>query len=163
MPMESQQLLEVGDTAPAFTLPDHTGKVRTLSDYKGTWIILYFYPKDDTPGCTKEACAIRDVFEDFARLGVTVLGVSTDSPESHKAFKEKYGLPFTLLSDETGKMIATYGAQEAQGGFPMKHTGTARITYLIDPELTITKVYEAVDPANHALELLAELEGILQQ
>ena len=161
--MNTHTILEVGSNAPAFSLPDETGKVRTLTDLKGRWSVLYFYPKDDTPGCTKEACAIRDVFEDFTRMGVAVFGVSKDSPKSHTAFKEKYGLPFTLLSDESCSMIKSYGAWQEKNMFGKKSEGIARITYLINPELKIEKVYEDVDPANHALQLLAELEGILKQ
>ena len=161
--MEIYTVLEPGDKAPSFSLPDETGRVRTLSEYKGKWVVLYFYPKDDTPGCTKEACAIRDVFEDFSRMGVTVLGVSKDSPESHTAFKEKYGLPFTLLSDEAGSMIEAYGAWQEKTMFGKTGMGIARITYIINPEQSIEKAYEEVDPANHALQLLAELEGILEK
>jgi peroxiredoxin Q/BCP len=161
--MEIHTVLEPGDKAPSFSLPDETGRVRTLSEYKGKWVVLYFYPKDDTPGCTKEACAIRDVFEDFSRMGVTVLGVSKDSPESHTAFKEKYGLPFTLLSDEAGSMIEAYGAWQEKTMFGKTGMGIARITYIINPEQSIEKVYEEVDPANHALQLLAELESILEK
>lgn len=159
--METLLLLKPGDTAPSFSLPDEAGNTRSLSDYEGKWVVLYFYPKDDTPGCTKEACAIRDVFEDFSRMGVVVLGVSKDSPASHTAFKEKYGLPFTLLSDEKGSMIEAYGAWQEKTMFGKTGMGIVRITYIIGPDQSIKKVYEEVDPANHALQLLAELKDIL--
>lgn len=140
-------MLKVGDLAPAFTLPDENGTMHSLSDYRGTTVLVYFYPKDDTPGCTKEACLIRDTWADFTKGGITVLGVSSDTPESHKLFKEKYQLPFTLLSDRDKNMIAEYGA---------KGIGTKRISYLIDAHGCIQKAYPKVDPAFHAHEIVKD-------
>ena len=103
-------MLKIGRKAPLFSLPDQDAQTQSLKAYKGKWILLYFYPKDDTPGCTTEACTIADIYKDFKRMGVTVFGVSKDTPKSHKKFAEKYSLPFTLLSDPTMEMMDTYGA-----------------------------------------------------
>ena len=130
-----------------FTLLDQDGKPHTLSNYQGQ-VLLYFYPKDDTPGCTKEACAITEVYADFQKAGVTVLGVSTDSPLSHKKFQQKYNLPFTLLSDPEKKVIKAYEAASV--------LFTKRISYLISRGLII-KAYSKVDPANHALQILKDI------
>lgn len=154
-------MLTINDTAPSFSLQDQTGTLRSLTDYSGTWVVIYFYPKDDTPGCTKEACAIADIYNDFATLGVTVLGVSKDSPKSHKKFAEKYNLPFTLLSDESTEMIQAYGAWVEKSMYGKKYMGTDRITYLVNPEGKIVKVYPKVDPASHALEILNDLKELL--
>lgn len=146
-------MLEVEQGAPAFSLPDQDGKVHNLEDYKGQTILLYFYPKDDTPGCTKEACTIADMYKEFENMGVKVFGVSADSTESHKAFAEKYNLPFTLLSDPTYETIKAYGAYKEDGS----DIHTARISYLISPQGTIAKSYPDVDPAGHAMEILKDL------
>ena len=131
-----------------FSLPDQTGKVYKLSDHLGKWVVLYFYPKDDTPGCTKEACGFRDASQLFKEKGVIILGVSRDSVDSHKKFAEKYHLNFPILSDVDGKVIKEY---KAQGIF------TKRITYLIDQKGEIFKIYEKVDPLIHAGEILKDL------
>ena len=151
-------MLKIGRKAPAFALIDQDEKKHTLKDYLGKWVLVYIYPKDDTPGCTKEACMIAEVYGDFKRLGVTVFGLSKDTPKSHKKFAEKYHLPLTLLSDETMATIDKYGAlvEKQMYGKPVR--GTARISYLINPEGKIAKVYPQVDPANHALELLADIK-----
>lgn len=154
-------MLRTKTNAPDFTLPDQNGEIHTLEDQKGKWTLIYFYPKDDTPGCTKEACAIRDVFNDYERLGVKVFGVSKDNPSSHKAFAEKYGLPFTLLSDETGEMINTYKAWGNKTWFGKQITGIQRVSYLVGPDLTIVRAYPKVDPANHALEILTDLKELV--
>ncbi len=149
-------MLAPGNTAPNFSLQDQHGQTHDLSAYQGQKIVLYFYPKDDTPGCTKEACAIADVYSDFERLGVKVFGVSADSPESHQAFAAKYSLPFTLLSDPDHEAIKAYGAyQEEDASGSGIHT--RRVTYLIDEEGRINKAYPEVDPATHALEILRDL------
>jgi len=154
-------MLPIHAQAPDFTLKNQDGNSQSLSDQKGKWTLVYFYPKDDTPGCTKEACAIRDVFEDFQKLKVAVFGVSKDSPESHKAFAEKYGLPFTLLSDPSGEMISAYGAWGKKTWFGKQIEGIQRVSYLIGPDLSIVRAYPKVDPANHALELLADLRKLV--
>jgi peroxiredoxin Q/BCP len=142
-------MLDVGGIAPDFSLLSEHGEYVSLADFLGQYVVLYFYPKDDTPGCTAEACALRDRMGEFARLGVQVLGVSADSVASHLAFKEKYGLPFTLLSDPKREVIGLYEAK--------KGVLTRRITYIIGPDGKIVKVYPKVDPAGHAEEILADL------
>lgn len=155
-------MLDIGKKAPAFTLPDQNNKKIKLSDFDGTWRVVYFYPKDDTPGCTKEACAIAEVYKDFSKLGVKVFGASKDSPESHKKFAKKYNLPFTLLSDESTKMIEKYGAWQEKSMYGKKYMGIARITYIIDPKGKVAAAYPKVSPDQHALQLLKDLK-VLQR
>lgn len=156
-------MLKTGKKAPAFKLADQDGKTHALKDYAGKWLLIYFYPKDDTPGCTKEACTIAEIYKDFKRNGVTVFGVSKDSVKSHKKFAEKYNLPFTLLSDESTEMIQKYGAWGEKKMRGKAYMGTHRISYLVDGEGKIAKVYPEVDPANHALELLADIKAIRKE
>lgn len=156
-------MLKVGRKAPLFTLPDQDAKSQSLKEYKGQWVLLYFYPKDDTPGCTKEACTIADIYKDFKRQGTVVLGVSKDTPKSHKKFAEKYSLPFTLLSDPTMEMMDTYGAKVEKSMYGKIVRGTNRITYIINPEGKIAKAYAEVDPASHALELLADIKKLKKE
>ena len=141
--------------ATDFSLPDQNGNLHSLSDYLGKWVVVYFYPKDDTPGCTKEACAIRDDYSDFKKLGVKVLGISKDSPESHKKFEKKYDLPFILLSDIDKKIIKKYGATKKF----FNNIVTKRVSYLIGKDGKILKVYPKVDPTTHALEILEDVKG----
>ncbi len=149
-------MLEKGQSAPQFSLVDQNGQIQSLSDYKGKKVVLYFYPKDGTPGCTTEACTIRDVYNDFENKGVKVFGVSADDAASHKAFAEKFNLPFTLLSDPTFETIKAYGAYiEENTTRPGIHS--SRITYIIDEEGNILKAYPEVDPATHAHTILADL------
>ena len=154
-------MLEVGTTAPDFRLADQDETTHTMQQYRGKWVLIYFYPMDDTPGCTKEACTIAEVYEDFLQLGVTVLGVSKDTPESHRAFRAKYNLPFTLLSDETMEMMTEYGAvtDRTLVGIDLGKS-IRRISYLVDPSGVISKVYPNVDPATHATELLQDLRQL---
>lgn len=149
-------MLQEGTKAPAFNVPDQTGTDRSLTDYKGKWILLYFYPKDMTPGCTTEACTIRDVYGDFKKAGIEVLGVSKDSVARHQKFIEKESLPFTLLADESTEMIQAYEAWAEKSMFGKKYMGILRISYLIDPEGVIRKVYPKVKPAAHADEVLKD-------
>jgi peroxiredoxin Q/BCP len=151
-------MLDINTQAPNFSLPDQNETIHTLYDYTTQWKLVYFYPKDDTPGCTKEACAIAEVYDEFIQLNVAVLGVSKDAPQSHKKFAEKYNLPFTLLSDPEATMIAQYEALGEKSMFGKKHIGITRISYLINPANTIVHVYPKVDPATHALELLADIK-----
>jgi thioredoxin-dependent peroxiredoxin len=155
-------MLEIKTKAPAFKLKNQDGEIVSLKDSGETWKVIYFYPKDDTPGCTKEACAIAEVYSDFKKLGVVVYGVSKDTPASHLKFKAKYNLPFTLLSDETGEMIAAYGALVQKSMFGKKYLGIDRITYIINPKGMIAKVYPKVAPTEHALEMLADLRVMLK-
>ncbi len=156
-------MLKNGRKAPAFSLQDQDNKTHTTKQYIGQFTIIYFYPKDDTPGCTKEACAIADVYKDFKRLKVAVLGVSKDTPRSHKKFAEKYSLPFTLLSDPTMEMMDKYGAFVEKQMYGKTVRGTNRISYLVDPTGKIAKVYPDVDPANHALELLKDIKALQKE
>lgn len=133
--------------APDFSLPDQDGKIHKLSNYVGKWVVLYFYPKDDTPGCTVEACNFRDSLEQLQKLGVVILGVSKDSVKSHKKFAAKYQLNFPLLSDETQEMHTAYNI-------------TSRTTYLINPQGEIVKIYEKVNPLIHAKEISKDLESL---
>jgi thioredoxin-dependent peroxiredoxin len=147
-------MLQVGTIAPGFSLPDQDGVTRMLSDYAGQWLLVYFYPKDDTPGCTTEACAIRDNMPFYEELGIAVVGISRDGIERHKAFKQKYDLPFELLSDTSGHIIAAYDADN--------HGLAARISYLIAPDGTIARSYDKVNPATHAEQVLNDLKELKQ-
>lgn len=146
-----------GTKAPAFTLADQHGERHRLSDYLGRWVLLYFYPKDDTPGCTTEACALRDETKAFGRHGAVVLGVSTDSVASHAKFVGKYDLPFTLLSDPDKQVVQKYGVWGPKKFMGRSYEGTHRVSFLIDPKGKIAKVYEKVKPAEHAAEVLRDL------
>lgn len=151
-------MLTEGTQAPDFSLLDQNEVAHTLAQYRGKTVLLYFYPKDDTPGCTKEACMIADVYNDFSAKNIVVLGVSKDTPASHKKFAAKYNLPFTLLSDRGGDVIDAYGAWQNKSMFGRSFMGTSRISYLIDKEGKIQKVYPKVDPASHALEILKDVK-----
>lgn len=144
--------------APSFSLPDQNGQLRTLDEFKGQWIVLYFYPKDDTPGCTKEACNFRDVRDSIASLGnAVVIGISKDSVKSHAKFAEKHNLNFTLLSDENHETIAAYGSWGLKKFMGREYEGIKRNTYIIDPKGTIVKEYLGVNPAKHAVEIINDL------
>ena len=143
-----------GEKAPLFALPDQFGTVHTLTDYLGKRVLLYFYPKDDTEGCTKQACAIRDALPDFKKLGITVFGVSTDSVQSHAKFVKKYSLPFTLLSDEGKEVVKKYGVWEKKKFMGREYMGTARTSFLIGADGIIEKIYENVKPETHAAVVL---------
>lgn len=151
--------LKITTEAPNFTLPDQHGKIHTLSNYKGKWVLLYFYPKDDTPGCTKEACGIRDNFPKFKKLSAVVFGVSADSTHKHKKFVDKYDLPFTLLSDENKEVIKQYGVWAKKKFMGREYMGILRTSFLIDPKGKIAKIYENVKPDIHAEEVLKDLQG----
>jgi peroxiredoxin Q/BCP len=150
----------VGETAPEFSLKDQEGKTHRLADYAGKWVLLYFYPKDDTPGCTKEACALRDRFADFGASGAVVLGVSADSAKSHAKFAEKYGLPFTLLADEDRGAVNAYGVWGKKKFMGREYMGISRTSFLIGPDGVIRKIYEGVKPEAHAAEVLADLKTL---
>ncbi len=148
-------MLDIGKKAPDFKLFDQSGIEHKLSDYKGSLVLIYFYPKDDTPGCTKEACAIRDDYSDFKKLGIQVFGISKDSVQSHKKFQEKYDLPFALLSDPDRKVIEKYEATKEIFG----NVGTKRISYLIGKDGKILKTYPNVDPTTHSMEILEDVRN----
>lgn len=153
-------MLKLGTEAPAFSLLDQDGKMHKLSDYLGKYVLIYFYPKDDTTGCTKEACAIRDDFYNFEKLKCEVLGISIDSVKSHKKFAEKYKLPFTLLSDEGKKVVEKYGVWQEKSMYGRKYMGTVRSSFLIDPKGKIVKIYEKVNSAIHAEEVLRDIKEL---
>lgn len=160
MTSEERKMPHIDTEAPDFTLPDENGTPQTLSDYRGRWVLLYFYPKDDTTGCTKEACAIRDEFPRFDLVNAAVLGVSVDSPESHKKFKTKYDLPFTLLADTEKRVVRLYGVWAKKQYLGREYDGTLRTSFLIDPVGEIEKIYEDVKPEGHAEEVLKDLEKL---
>lgn len=149
------ETLEVGMPAPDFALPDAHGVRHRLEDYSGQWLVLYFYPKDDTPGCTTEACAFRDELELIHKLDARVVGVSVDDAESHRAFMEKYDLPFPLLSDPEGRVAERYGAQGKWLGIVI----AKRHTFLIGPDGAIRHIWREVRPESHAREVVAILES----
>jgi len=153
--------IEEGSKAPDFTLSTHDGTKLKLSSLKGAPVVLYFYPKDDTPGCTKEACGFRDAKAGLSKLKAVVLGVSPDGPESHEKFRLKYGLPFTLLADIDHKVAEKYGAWREKNMYGKKSMGIARSTFIIDAAGKVAKVFKAVRADGHAeqvLESLASLE-----
>lgn len=141
-----------------FSLPDQNGKIHKLSDYKNKWVVLYFYPKDDTPGCTREACGFRDAIKTYQDKGIIILGVSKDSVTSHKKFADKYKLNFPLLSDEDKKVIKAYEAWGEKKFMGKVFQGTLRKTYLIDKTGKINKIYDKVNPLIHAGEILNDLK-----
>ncbi len=151
--------LTVGTVAPDFTLLDQAGTEHTLSQYRGSWVVLYFYPKDDTPGCTKEACSFRDAFAAYRNAGVVVLGVSKDSAKSHSKFAEKFSLPFTLLADPDTTVIKNYDSWGKKKFMGREFEGTLRYTYVIDPSGVIAVVYTDVDTASHATTVLADIRA----
>lgn len=146
--------------APYFSLPDQSGKLHSLSDYKGKCLIVYFYPKDDTPGCTREACAFRDAIEEFTKRGVSVVGISKDIVASHKKFSEKFRLPFPILADPEHRTIEAYGAWGKKKFMGREFMGTLRNTYLVNPDGEIVKTYERVDPMNNAVQILGDFDTI---
>ncbi len=152
-------MLKGGTKAPDFDLQDQSGKNKKLSDFLGKWVVLYFYPKDDTPGCTKEACGLRDSLNALQKMGAIVLGVSKDSVTSHAKFAQKYSLNFPILSDEKLEVIKAYGAWAKKKFMGREYFGTLRISYLIDPKGKIAKVYPKVNPISHAREILEDLKA----
>jgi len=152
--------IEEGSKAPDFTLPTHDGTKLKLSSLKGTPVVLYFYPKDDTPGCTREACGFRDAKARFAKHEAAVLGISPDSPESHEKFHKKYKLPFTLLADEGHKVAEKYGAWREKNMYGKKSMGIARSTFVIDAAGKIAKVFKAVKVDGHEEQVLAVLTDL---
>lgn len=143
--------------APTFTLPNESGKAVSLADFQGKWVVLYFYPKDETPGCTTEACSMRDSRDELTALGAEVIGVSMDDASSHEKFKTKYNLNFTLLTDKDGKVLREYGAW---GKKMFGHEGILRKTFIINPEGQVVKVYGRVTPLGHGDQVIAELKQL---
>ena len=152
-------MLETGIKAPDFTLPDQNGEMRSLSDYRGKKVILYFYPKDMTSGCTKQACAFGELYPQFEEKGAVVIGVSKDSVASHKKFEEKYGLPFTLLSDTELSAIQAYDVWKEKNNYGKVTMGVVRTTYLIDEDGVIVKAFGKVKAAENPAQMLEALNG----
>ena len=152
--INSSEELSAGMIAPDFTLIDQNNIKRSLTDFKGEWVVLYFYPKDDTPGCTTEACSFRDNIEIISKLNTNILGVSVDSQESHKDFSEKYSLPFPILADISGEVAKKYDSYGSFVGFKY----ASRHTFIINPSGKIHKVYKKVNPSKHAAEIIEELK-----
>lgn len=153
-------MLEVGRTAPEFTLTDQDGVARSLADARGKWVVLYFYPKDDTPGCTKEACSFRDGLPRFQGLDAVVWGVSADDAKAHRKFADKYELNFPLLVDPDKAMLEAYGAWTEKSMYGKTYMGVPRITYLIDPKGVVARAWPKVKPEEHADEVAAALEEL---
>jgi peroxiredoxin Q/BCP len=147
-------MIKEGTTAPAFTATNTNGDTIRLKDLRGKKVVLYFYPKDDTPGCTKEACSFRDAFSEFKKQGIEVIGVSTDSEASHKKFTAKYKLPFTLLADTDHAIADAYGVYGEKKFMGRTYMGVKRMTFLIDEKGKVKKVFEKVKPEEHAGEVL---------
>ena len=151
-------MLNRGTKAPDFTLPDQNGEMRSLKDYRGQKVILYFYPKDMTAGCTKQACGFAELYPQFVEKGAVILGVSKDTVASHKKFEEKYGLPFTLLSDTEKEVIQAYDVWKEKKNYGKVSMGVVRTTYLIDEEGIIIKAFDKVKAADNPADMLKELE-----
>lgn len=149
-------LPKIGQPAPDFKLPDANKQAHQLADYQGKWLVLYFYPKDDTPGCTKEACHFRDDLFALEKLGAKVVGISVDTSEAHAKFTGKYQLPFPLLADSDGKVANSYGALMNFGLFKF----AKRYTFLIDPQSNIAKIYQSVDVSRHSQEIIEDLKRL---
>ena len=151
-------MLQIGTKAPEFSLPDEDGKIRNLSDYEGKKLILYFYPKDNTPGCTKQACGFGELYPQFNKKGVEVIGISKDSVASHKKFKEKYTLPFTILADPELKVIQAYDVWKEKKRYGKTSMGVVRTTYLIDEHGVIIEAMDKVKAAKNPEEMLGLIE-----
>jgi peroxiredoxin Q/BCP len=149
--------LNVGDPAPDFSLPDSNGNVVSLSSLRGKRVVLYFYPRDNTPGCTKEACAFRDAYDQFQAMDMVVLGVSTDDAKSHEKFSTKFNLPFPLLIDEGGKVAEAYDSYGLKKFMGKEYMGITRNTFVIDENGAIAKIYKKVKPETHIEQVLADL------
>jgi peroxiredoxin Q/BCP len=156
----STGMIEPGQAAPDFALEDQKGHVHTLKGFRGQWVVLYFYPKDDTPGCTVEACRFRDATPEFTKRGAVVLGVSPDSAKSHDKFVGKFNLPFALLADTEKKACQAYGVWQEKSMYGRKYMGVARTTYLIDPKGKVAARWDKVKPAEHDSEVLAKMDEL---
>lgn len=157
-PLMAGEVPAVGSAAPGFHLQDQNGEWHDLKDYRGSWLAVYFYPKDDTPGCTKEACNFRDNIYAFKAIGASVVGISVDDVDSHREFSDKYKLPFVILADHTGSTAESYGVLR-----DWKVTKIAsRQSFLVNPDGVIVKHYEDVDPENHTQEVLSDLETLIK-
>ena len=154
---------KVGDPAPAFSLPSDQGKPISLSDFKGKYLVIYFYPKDDTPGCTVEACSFRDNVSGIRKLGAEVVGVSLDPVKSHEKFRDKFRLNFPLLADEKIEMSKAYGTYQEKSMYGKTYWGLVRNTYIVGPDGKIAKIYEKVKPAEHTQEVVEFLRSVVKK
>jgi peroxiredoxin Q/BCP len=152
--------LSPGDPAPEFSLPDGEGNTVSLSDFRGKRVVLYFYPRDNTPGCTKEACGFRDAYPDYQSNDLVVLGISTDDAKAHTKFTTKYNLPFPLLSDADGQVATAYDSYGLKKFMGKEYMGISRNTFIIGPDGKIEKIYRKVKPEAHATEILADLANV---
>lgn len=152
--------LKPGDLAPDFTLPDADGNRVRLADFQGRWLVLYFYPRDNTPGCTTEACGFRDIYPEYQSRNIAVLGVSADDAKSHSKFSHKYQLPFPLLCDAEAQVAAAYGCYGLKKFMGKEYMGILRTTFAIGPDARIKKIYRPVKPASHAAAVLADLANL---
>jgi peroxiredoxin Q/BCP len=152
-------MIEIEKPAPDFTLPDQDGKKVTLSNFKGSPVVLYFYPKDDTPGCTKEACAFRDAYADFENAGAKIIGVSPDAAESHARFVKKHVLPFTLLADTDSKVCELFGVWKEKNMYGKKYMGVERTTFVIDGKGTIREIFPRVKVDGHSNAVLEAVKA----
>ncbi len=150
-----------GDTAPDFTLNDQNGNAHSLHDEIGKWVLIYFYPRDNTPGCTTQACTLRDAHPDFKKLNCTVFGISTDTEQSHKKFENTFNLPFTLLADTEKVVVQKYGVWAPKKFMGREFLGTLRISFLITPQGKIAKIYPKVKPVAHAEEVLHDIRSLM--
>ena len=153
--------LKIGQKAPNFSLLDQNGKIHKLEQYANQWLLIYFYPKDDTPGCTKEACTIKDNFPKFNKLQAQVIGISADSVASHKKFAEKYKLPFPILADQDKKIVTAYDVYGKKNFMGKTFMGIKRTSFLLDPQGKIAKIYENVKPPLHAKEVINDLKKLI--
>lgn len=158
--MSNIDRLETAQEAPDFTAPTQDGSTLTLSDYRGQWVALYFYPKDDTPGCTKQACSLRDGYTALQDAGIVVIGVSEDDVDSHEQFADKYDLPFSLVADPDHEVLEAYGVYGERQMYGNTFMGTTRTTYLIDPDGVIRHVFKRPKTDAHAEEILGKLDGL---
>ena len=157
-PAPATKQLKIGQKAPAFALPNQDGKIMRLADFKGKKVVLYFYPKDDTPGCTKESCAFRDGLDEIQDSGAVVLGISADSVDSHKKFAKKFNLNFPLLSDEKKTVLQAYGVWKEKSLYGRKFMGIERTTFIIDEQGNLDDIFQKVKVDGHLEEVLAELD-----
>ena len=153
-------MLETGQSVPQFSLPDQNGKIHNINDYKDQWVILYFYPKDLTPGCTTEACNFQEALPDFNAIDAVIFGISKDSPEQHKKFVSKYNLQFNLLSDEHSDVCEKFGVWQKKSNYGKEYMGIVRSTFLVNPEGKIARVYPKVNVKEHHQEILNDLKTL---
>lgn len=154
----TKQLVEEGAKAPAISLPDQNGTTHTLKDYQGKWVVLYFYPKDNTPGCTTESCGFRDAKKEYDEKNAVIFGISCDDEKSHSKFIEKFDLPFDLLADTEKKAVKDYGVYKEKSMYGKQYMGIERTTFLIDPNGNVAKMYRKVKPKGHEEEVLKDIQ-----